>query len=84
MTHEQEVLRGLRAGELLDNELLVEAFQSAEDHAVSDWIAAEDPHVREKAWHRVHALNEVRAELRRIVADGQYAAAAIRKVNPTG
>lgn len=79
MTPEQEIDRGRRAKQLMDDELIKEAFQSLADHLHSAWENSCSPEAREQAWQNVRALNEVRASLEAIMATGQMAALSIDK-----
>jgi hypothetical protein len=67
--------RGQRAQELLDNELLRQAFKTLEDDYTAAWKTwpAADRDGRERLWQAVNVLGKVRDHLGRVVANGKLA-----------
>jgi hypothetical protein len=74
--------RGVRAGELLDNELVVEAFTSLEASYVSAWRATgvDDVTGREKLFLAINIVGKVRDHLASVVANGKLAEAELREL----
>jgi len=79
---QQAVARMRRAHELLEDEVLAEAFRRADERFVEEWRAsdAEDNQKRLAAWAKAHALEAVKAELRRIINTGEHAQAVLQKL----
>lgn len=69
-----EILKGAHARKLLDDPVLVEAFDQLEEDYVSEWKSSTDADKREQAWHSVKALQDIRTRLRVISDRGQVAA----------
>jgi hypothetical protein len=71
-----------RARALIEDPLLVEAFQRVHDHCLSAWLnsPADAPELREKLWHHIQALAEVRLELTRALDDGVMAQAQLTEL----
>jgi hypothetical protein len=67
--------RALRAQELLDNELLTEAFKTLEDNYASAWrsTAIDDVQGREKLFLAINIVGKVRDHLNAVVANGRLA-----------
>ena len=67
--------RGRRAKELLENELIVEAFESLEDAYIAAWRATKplDERPREKLYLAINVVGKVRDHLQRIVENGTLA-----------
>lgn len=67
--------RGRRAKELLDNELVVEAFKSLEDAYIAAWRATKplDEKPREKLYLAINVVGKVRDHLQSVVANGALA-----------
>jgi len=72
----------VRAQELLDNELLSEAFRMLEDNYASAWRATviDDVTGREKLFLAINILGKVRDHLKAIVANGKLAQAELREL----
>jgi hypothetical protein len=74
-----EAERGMRAKALMENELLVEAFDAWSRLYIEAWRtsapAATDQ--RERAWMALAALDSVRADLRRLLDGGKIAQAEL-------
>src|SRR5690242_14572617 len=72
--------RGGRAEELLDNELLAEAFTALEASYVSAWRATsvDDVTGREKLFLAINIVGKVRDHLASVVANGKLAATELR------
>lgn len=79
MTDENALIRangkGIRAKQLLENELLVEAFKSLEDAYTLAWrgTSITDVVAREKIFLAVNVVGKVREHLARVVIDGKLA-----------
>jgi hypothetical protein len=67
--------KAMRAQDLLDNELLSEAFKGLEDSYTAAWRASgiEDVAGREKLFLAINIVGKVRDHLRSIVANGKLA-----------
>jgi hypothetical protein len=74
--------RGMRAQEVLDNELLAEAFTALEASYVSAWRATgvEDVTGREKLFLAINIVGKVRDHLASVVANGKLAEAELREL----
>lgn len=72
--------RASEAAQLLDNPLLVEAFDSVEAAAINAWkmTKADDSQSREIAWLTVKVLARIKGELQSMVDDGKIAAARVQ------
>lgn len=84
MTDEELALRrqaaaAERARVYIDDPLLVGAFEALDARFMMAWrnSPADKPELRERLWHHVQALAEVRAELNTALADGEMARAAL-------
>jgi hypothetical protein len=77
---DQAVARGTRAQELLDNELLAEAFDGLEDNYTGAWRATtiDDVAAREKLFLAINVVAKVRDHLNAIVANGKLAQAELK------
>jgi hypothetical protein len=71
--------RGGRAKELLDNELLMEAFETLEASYVAAWraTAIDDMTGREKLFLAINIVGKVRDHLASAVANGKLARAEL-------
>lgn len=72
--------RGSRAENLLDNPLIVEAFNELEQAYIKHWresTALNDAQGRERLWQAVQILGKVRKHLQTVAADGRVAAAEL-------
>lgn len=77
MTPEEEVARAARAAAILEDPLVVDALDAMRASALSAWenSTPDDTTGRERAWHRMRAVNEFRAHLQSHVDTGKMAAA---------
>lgn len=77
--------RALRAQELLDNELLAEAFRTLEDNYASAWrsTAIDDVQGREKLFLAINIVGKVRDHLNAAVANGRLAQAELAELART-
>jgi hypothetical protein len=77
--------RALRARELLENELLVEAFKTLEDNYASAWrsTALDDIQGREKLFLAINIVGKVRDHLGAAVANGRLAQAELAELART-
>lgn len=76
-----DIGRARRAQELLENELLVEAFEALEQAYISRWRAThiDDDKGREKLFVAINVVGKVRDHLSAIVnMDGKMAAAQLK------
>lgn len=84
MTDEELALRrrvaaAERARAYIDDPLLVAAFEALDARFMLAWrnSPADKPELRERLWHHIQALAEVRAELNTALEDGEMARAAL-------
>jgi hypothetical protein len=79
---DQAAARAARAQELLDNELLSEAFNALEDSYVSAWrtTAIDDIAAREKLFLAINIVGKVRDHLAAAVANGKLAQAELKEL----
>jgi hypothetical protein len=77
--------RGVHAGELLDNELLTEAFTALEANYASAWRATviDDVAGREKLFLAINIVGKVRDHLASVVANGKLAQAELKELVQT-
>lgn len=76
-TTEELIARGDRMQQLMDDPLMVEAFDRVEADVVTAWKNADTPPKRE-ALHAKHtALQSLKAEMRAIVGQREYAKQAV-------
>lgn len=79
MTDENKLIqatgRALRARQLLENELLTEAFATLESAYVSAWrrTLVDDTAGREKLFLAINLVGKVRDHLTRAIVDGRFA-----------
>jgi hypothetical protein len=68
-----------RARAYIEDPLLVGAFEALDARFLMAWrnSPADQPEMRERLWHHLQALAEVRAELNRALEDGAMARAAL-------
>jgi len=71
----REVSRAERARAVIEDPLLIGAFEALDARFMLAWrnSPADKPELRERLWHHVQALAEVRAELETVLADGLLA-----------
>jgi hypothetical protein len=74
--------RALRAQDLLDNELLAEAFKDLEDGYTAAWRATgiDDAGAREKLFLAINVVGKVRDHLTAIVTNGKLAQAELKEL----
>ena len=72
--------RAVRARELLDNELLSEAFGELEDSYTAAWRATtiDDAGAREKLFLAINIVGKVRDHLTAVVTNGKLAQAELK------
>jgi hypothetical protein len=77
---EQAAAKAVRAQELLDNELLTEAFRTLEENYTSAWRATtiDDAPGREKLFLAINIVSKVRDHLATIIANGKLAQAELK------
>src|SRR5882724_4020752 len=82
---EQAATKALRAQELIDNELLTEAFTTLEQNYVAAWRATtvEDMSGREKLFLAINIVGKVRDHLTATVANGKLAQAELKELAQT-
>ncbi len=79
---DQAAAKALRAQELLDNDLLTEAFGTLETNYISAWRATtiEDASGREKLFLAINIVGKVRDHLAAAVANGKLAQAELKEL----
>jgi hypothetical protein len=79
---DEAAARAVRAQELLDNELLTEAFRGLEESYTSAWRASkvDDAAAREKLFLAINVVGKVRDHLAAIVANGKLAQAELKEL----
>lgn len=77
--------KAMRAQDLLDNELLAEAFRGLEDSYTAVWraTAIDDVAAREKLFLAVNVVGKVRDHLTSIVTNGKLAQAELKELART-
>lgn len=77
--------KAMRAQNLLDNELLVEAYDKIEAELVAAWIGAlpRDTEGRERCWAAVQANRKHREYLVSVVNNGKLAARELKDLADT-
>lgn len=81
-TLNETATRGVRAEELLHNELLAEAFTALEASYISAWraTAIDDSAGREKLFLAINIVGKVRDHLGSVVANGKLAQAELKEL----
>lgn len=79
ITLRRTVAAAERARAFIEDPLLVGAFEALDARFLMAWrnSPADQPELRERLWHHLQALAEVRAELETVLADGVMAKAAL-------
>ena len=79
---DQAAAKALRAQELLENEILSEAFNGLEDTYTAAWRATtiDDVGGREKLFLAINIAGKVRDHLTAIVANGKLAQAELKEL----
>jgi hypothetical protein len=82
---DQAAAKALHAQELLDNELLNEAFDGLENTYTTAWRATtiDDVAAREKLFLAINIVGKVRDHLAAIVANGKLAQAELKELAQT-
>jgi hypothetical protein len=77
--------KAIRAQDLLDNELLTEAFKSLEDNYTAAWRAStiDDIGAREKLFLAINVVGKVRDHLAAVLANGKLAQAELKELVQT-
>jgi hypothetical protein len=77
--------KALRSQELLDNELLTEAFKGLEDSYTAAWRATtiDDVNGREKLFLAINVVGKVRDHLSAVVTNGKLAQAELKELAQT-
>ncbi|KVL90769.1 hypothetical protein [Burkholderia stagnalis] len=75
----EEQQRGRRAAEILEDDVLIGAFDEIEQEAISEWRSGGDPQspVALNAWHRLQALEAIKGKLQSIMDTGRLAAQSL-------
>lgn len=66
--------RAMRARELLQDPLMVEAFSSIQEHCFDSWAGSKDSGAREGYWHQLQALRALKGRFEAIIEDEMIAA----------
>lgn len=77
----EQVAQGARARELLDDEVLAQAFEALERRYIETWrsSSAEDSVGREKLYWALQGLDYARRELRIMLDNGNIAASQLEQ-----
>jgi hypothetical protein len=77
--------KAVRAQELLENELLAEAFSGLEDGYTAAWraTAIDDVNSREKLFLAINVVGKVRDHLTAVVTNGKLAQAELKELAQT-
>jgi hypothetical protein len=77
----REVSKAERAKQLLENELLVEAFATLEADYIAAWklTPARDSDGRERLWQAVQIVGKVRDHLGKTIENGKLANAQLKQ-----
>lgn len=82
---EQAAAKALHAQELIDHELLTEAFSTLEQNYIDAWRATtiEDVSGREKLFLAINIVGKVRDHLAAVAANGKLAQAELKELAQT-
>lgn len=69
-----------RARALIEDPLLVDAFDHLEQLYTASWKASQNPAERDALWHRTKALENLRADLNTTLNDGVMAQAQLTEL----
>jgi hypothetical protein len=89
-TEEQDLRRRIEAADrarlILNDPLLSSALDALDARFLLAWrnSPADKPELRERLWHHVQALGEVRAEMETVLTDGIMARSALDELRATG
>lgn len=80
---QKAVTRAQRAGTLLENDLLNEAFKTLEQNYIDFWrlTKPEDNLAREKAFIAINIVGKIRDHLARVIENGRLAQADLNKLH---
>lgn len=83
MDHEQDVLRGRQAAELLEHPMLLEAFAALESEVMEQWKSspARDEEGRERLWLMLRLSEKVKAHLTNLITTGRMAKIALKDLD---
>jgi hypothetical protein len=73
MTAEQDEIRGRAAERLLNDPLMIEAFESIERSIMEEWKACRWPRRRDRLWTELKLLSRVKGHLAQTIASGKLA-----------
>lgn len=59
--------RAMRARELLQDPLMIEAFSSIQEHCFDSWAGSKDSGAREGYWHQLQALRALKGHFEAIL-----------------
>ena len=78
----EETSKAARAQELLDNELLADAFESLEKSYIAAWrvTTIDDTAGREKLFVAINIVGKVRDHLASVLANGRLAEAELKEL----
>ena len=81
MDHVQNIGKGRKASEILDNDVIKEAFQALESHYINEWKSSkiDDEVKREKAYAKMSVLTEFKAQLQSFVDAGKISGKQLEK-----
>src|SRR5258708_32702866 len=82
---DQAAAKALRAQQLLDDEVLIEAFTALEENYTAEWRAStiDDVGAREKLFLAINIVGKVRDHLAAVVANGKLAQVELRELAKT-
>ena len=82
---DQAAAKAVRAQDLIENELLSEAFKGLEDSYTAAWRATtfDDVAAREKLFLAINIVGKIRDHLAAIVANGKLAQAELKELAQT-
>ena len=82
---DQAAAKAIRAQELLENELLMEAFRGLEESYTAAWRATriDDVAAREKLFLAINVVGKVRDHLSGILTNGKLAQAELKELAQT-
>lgn len=66
-----EVARGAKAAELLEEPLIVEAFDAIEKEAINKWKSSVNPEDRETLWHLIQGHRLFKSALTKHITTGK-------------
>lgn len=82
-TLQNEINRAAKAQMLLDNELLVSAYDEIEKQLIDGWIKSppRDSDLRERLWHSIHANRRHKEMLQSHISNGSLAQKELEKLH---